>query len=104
MLSPGDARRYLRVAQYLCARLHQKKTNFLRLLGPQRSRRKVEIFFGTLERDNEALLEAVLADPDAGPTIKGVQERPTDLTIGEHKISGSMAADSFSTIVLHHNI
>jgi glucosylceramidase len=45
---------------------------FLRFLGPEMSHRDVEIFFGTLERDNEALLEAVLADPDAGPMIKGV--------------------------------
>lgn len=45
---------------------------FLRVLGPEMSRRNVEIFFGTLERGNEALLEAVLADPDARPFIKGV--------------------------------
>ena len=32
----------------------------------------VEIFFGTLERANPGLLNAVLADPAAGPAIQGV--------------------------------
>jgi len=34
---------------------------------------------------------------------ESAQERAIDLTIGEHKISGSMTADSFSTMMLHHN-
>lgn len=46
--------------------------NFVRFLGPEMSRRNIEVFFGTLERGNEALLEAVLADPDARGYIKGV--------------------------------
>jgi glucosylceramidase len=45
---------------------------FLRFLGPEMSQRNVEIFFGTLERGNETLLEAVLADPDARDYVKGV--------------------------------
>jgi glucosylceramidase len=45
---------------------------FLRYLGPEMSQRNVEIFFGTLERGNESLLEATLADPGAHPYIKGV--------------------------------
>jgi glucosylceramidase len=45
---------------------------FLRYLGPEMTRRSVEVFFGTLERGNETLLNAVLADPDAGRYIKGV--------------------------------
>ena len=45
---------------------------FLRFLGPEMSQRNVEIFFGTLERGNETLLEAVLADPDAHDYVKGV--------------------------------
>jgi glucosylceramidase len=45
---------------------------FIRFLGPEMSQRNVEIFFGTLERGNETLLEAVLADPDARNYIKGV--------------------------------
>jgi glucosylceramidase len=45
---------------------------FLQVLGPEMARRNVEIFFGTLERGDPALLEAVLADPDARGYIKGV--------------------------------
>jgi glucosylceramidase len=45
---------------------------FIRYLGPEMSRREVEIFFGTLERGNEALLTKVMADPDAGRYVKGV--------------------------------
>jgi glucosylceramidase len=45
---------------------------FIRHLGPEMTRRSVEVFFGTLERGNEALLNAVLADPEAGRYIKGV--------------------------------
>ena len=45
---------------------------FLRYLGPAMTRRNVEVFFGTLERGNETLLNEVLADPEAGPYIKGV--------------------------------
>lgn len=44
----------------------------LRVLGPEMQRRNVEIFFGTLERGNPALLEAVLADPGVRGYIKGV--------------------------------
>jgi O-Glycosyl hydrolase len=45
---------------------------FIRYLGPAMTRRNVEVFFGTLERGNEALLNEVLADPEAGPYLKGV--------------------------------
>jgi glucosylceramidase len=45
---------------------------FVRCLGPEMTRRSVEVFFGTLERGDEGLLDAVLADPDAGRYIKGV--------------------------------
>lgn len=45
---------------------------FLRHLGPAMTQRNVEVFFGTLERGNEALLNAVLADPGAGRYVKGV--------------------------------
>lgn len=44
----------------------------IRHLGPEMTRRNVELFFGTLERGNEALLNEVLADPEAGRYIKGV--------------------------------
>jgi len=45
---------------------------FLRHLGPEMARRKVTIFFGTLERANPQMLETVLADPQAGRYIAGL--------------------------------
>jgi len=45
---------------------------FVRELGPAMEKRGVDVFFGTMERGNQALLEAVLADPDAGRFIRGV--------------------------------
>lgn len=45
---------------------------FVRYLGPAMKQRNVEVFFGTLERGNDALLNTVLADPEAGRYIKGV--------------------------------
>ena len=41
-------------------------------LGPEMAKRGVEVFFGTLERANESLLDVVMADQDAGRYIKGV--------------------------------
>lgn len=34
---------------------------------------------------------------------EGAQEKAIDLTIGESKVMGSMAADSFNTLILHRN-
>ncbi|HET9316831.1 MAG TPA: glycoside hydrolase family 30 protein [Vicinamibacteria bacterium] len=45
---------------------------FLPHLGREMARVSVEIFFGTLERPNADLLTKVLADPSAGPLVKGV--------------------------------
>ena len=45
---------------------------FIKHLGPQMQKRDVDIFFGTLERGNPKLLEAVMADAAAAPLIKGV--------------------------------
>lgn len=45
---------------------------FLRHLGPVMGQRGVEIFFGTLERGNPDLLNAVLADPEAAAVVTGV--------------------------------
>lgn len=47
-------------------------TRFLRYLGPEMQKRGVEVFFGTLERGNPQLLDAVLADQDVAHFIKGV--------------------------------
>ncbi len=45
---------------------------FLRYLGPEMDRLGVNIFLGTLERGDPALLARVLADAEAGRYIKGV--------------------------------
>lgn len=45
---------------------------FLRHLLPEMSKREVEVFLGTVERANDALVEEVLTDPEIGPQIKGV--------------------------------
>jgi glucosylceramidase len=41
-------------------------------LGPAMEKQGVELFFGTMERPNEALVDTILNDPDAGKYIKGV--------------------------------
>jgi glucosylceramidase len=45
---------------------------FLPYLGKEMAARGVDVFFGTLERPDPALFEAVLTDPKAGPVIKGL--------------------------------
>jgi glucosylceramidase len=45
---------------------------FVRYLGPAMKQRNVDVFFGTLERGNDGLLNTVPADPEAGRYIKGV--------------------------------
>lgn len=45
---------------------------FIRHLGPAMSAQGVQVFFGTLERDNADLLNRVLADKVAAQWIKGV--------------------------------
>jgi glucosylceramidase len=45
---------------------------FLHYLGPEMEKRKVSIFFGTLERGNPRLLETVLADKEVARYVKGI--------------------------------
>jgi glucosylceramidase len=45
---------------------------FVGYLGPQMQQRGVDVFFGTMERANEALVDTVLRDPRSAPYIKGV--------------------------------
>jgi len=45
---------------------------FIQVLGPEMDKRHVEIFFGTLERGNPALLETVMRDANAGRFIRGL--------------------------------
>ena len=48
-------------------------TKFIgKYLGPEMEKLKVEIMFGTMERPNEALVDTVLNDPEAGKLIKGI--------------------------------
>jgi glucosylceramidase len=44
---------------------------FINVLGPQMQRLGVKVFFGTQERPDEGLLEAVLRDPAAGRYVQG---------------------------------
>lgn len=44
----------------------------LRRLVPEMERRGVDVFFGTMERANEQLVEEVLADPEIGARLGGV--------------------------------
>jgi glucosylceramidase len=44
----------------------------IRHLGPEMARRDVELFFGTMERADERLVEVSLNDPEAGKYIRGV--------------------------------
>jgi glucosylceramidase len=41
-------------------------------LGPEMTKQHVELMFGTMERPDEALVDTILNDPDAGKYIKGV--------------------------------
>ena len=45
---------------------------FIGYLGPQMQAQKVNLFFGTMERANEALVDTVLRDGRSGKFIKGV--------------------------------
>jgi len=45
---------------------------FLRYLCPAMQERGVDVFFGTMERPNEKLVDTILTDPGLGSCIKGV--------------------------------
>ena len=55
-----------------CTWTSEGLARFIRHLGPEMSKRQVEIFFGTLERGHPKLLETVMNDPEAGRFISGV--------------------------------
>ncbi|MBU6206749.1 MAG: beta-glycosidase [Alphaproteobacteria bacterium] len=55
-----------------CCWTPQGLAKFIAHLGPEMDKVGTDIFFGTLERPNAALLDAVLADRDATRYIKGV--------------------------------
>lgn len=56
-------------------------------LGPEMQSRGVELFFGTMERPNEALVDTILNDPLAGKFVKGAgfQWAGKDAIGGIHK-------------------
>jgi glucosylceramidase len=45
---------------------------FVAHLGPEMAKRGVAVFFGTVERANESLVDVILRDPAAAPHVKGV--------------------------------
>ena len=45
---------------------------FIKHLGPEMARRGVAVFFGTMERANESLVDVSLRDPAVAPHVKGV--------------------------------
>jgi glucosylceramidase len=55
-----------------CTWTPEALAHFVRYLGPEMSARKVQVFFGTLERANVQMLETALKDPQAGKYVKGV--------------------------------
>ena len=55
-----------------CTWTPQGLAKFVRHLGPEMDRRRVEVFFGTLERGDVGLLNDVMNDADAGKWIQGV--------------------------------
>ena len=46
--------------------------NFMHYLVPAMKEEGVEVYFGTMERPNRALVDTILTDPKIGPDIKGV--------------------------------
>jgi glucosylceramidase len=55
-----------------CTWTAQGITNFLHHLVPAMDEEGVEVYFGTMERANRALVDTVLTDPQIGKKIKGV--------------------------------
>jgi glucosylceramidase len=45
---------------------------FVSYLGPQMQQKGVNVFFGTMERPNEKLVDTILTTPESGKYIKGV--------------------------------
>ena len=54
-----------------CCWTAQGLARFISFLGPELQKLNVEVFFGTMERPNEKLVDLVLRDPKAGKYIKG---------------------------------
>jgi glucosylceramidase len=55
-----------------CCWTAQGLARFIRHLGPEMAKRGASVFFGTMERANEALVDVSLMDPAVAPLVKGV--------------------------------
>jgi glucosylceramidase len=55
-----------------CAWTAKGLATFLRYLCPAMQERKVDVFFGTMERPNGKLVDTILTDPGLRPCIKGI--------------------------------
>jgi len=55
-----------------CCWTAQGLAQLIRRLGPEMAKRSVDVFFGTMERPNDALVEVSLQDPTVAPFVKGV--------------------------------
>jgi glucosylceramidase len=62
-------------------------SRFIAYLGPEMQKRGVEIYFGTLERGNEKLVDTILSSPLSKPYVKGAgfQWAGKDAIAGIHK-------------------
>jgi glucosylceramidase len=47
-------------------------SKFISFLGPEMQKKGVDVFFGTMERGNEKLVDTLLTDPQSKPYLKGV--------------------------------
>lgn len=45
---------------------------FISFLGPEMKNKNVDVFFGTMERANEKLVDTILTSPKSAPYVKGV--------------------------------
>jgi glucosylceramidase len=54
-----------------CTWTPQGLARFLKYLGPEMHAKQVKVFLGTIERGDPKLVEAVMADPIAGPFVQG---------------------------------
>jgi len=55
-----------------CCWTAQGLARFVAHLGPEMAKRGVAVFFGTMERANEGLVDVILQDPAVAPQVKGV--------------------------------
>lgn len=47
-------------------------SKFVSYLGPQMQQKGIDVFFGTMERPNEKLVDTILTTPESGKYVKGI--------------------------------